>query len=159
VLKLTKGWDAAKEHAMQAVTSDHQLRIWSLDSTAGLLFKCHMGVVDIEKPVGESLLQPARCAARGACASHCCRSLRSLSLSLCFLLDCRSHGVTFNSGRHFFLLEVASFMDVIVCATADIEGADFCTAGVKTDDTMHQNASSALIHMRHNLCCTLRGGD
>ena len=88
---------------MQAVTSDHQLRIWSLDSTAGLLFKCHMGVVDIEKPIGESLLQPALYTARGACASHCCRSLRSLSLLLCFLLNRQSHGVTFKSWPPFLL--------------------------------------------------------
>ncbi|CAL8462805.1 g2338 [Coccomyxa elongata] len=52
VLKLTKGWDAAKEHAMQAVTSDHQLRIWSQEPNSGLIFKTLMGVVDIEKPCG-----------------------------------------------------------------------------------------------------------
>lgn len=55
VLKLTKGWDAAKEHAMQAVTSDHQLRVWALDSSAGLFFKCHMGVVEVDHPVGAFL--------------------------------------------------------------------------------------------------------
>lgn len=55
VLKLTKGWDAAKEHAMQAVTSDHQLRIWSAEPNSGLIFKCFMGVVDIEKPIGAAL--------------------------------------------------------------------------------------------------------
>ncbi len=45
-------------------------------------------------------------------------------------------------------------MDVIVYATADFEGAVFCTAGVKTNDTMHQNACSALIHMRTMHGCT-----
>lgn len=55
VLKLTKGWDAAKEHAMQAVTSDHQLRIWSQEPNSGLIFKTLMGVVDIEKPCGAAL--------------------------------------------------------------------------------------------------------
>ena len=55
VLKLTKGWDAAKEHAMQAVTSDHLLRIWSQEPNSGLIFKTLMGVVDIEKPCGAGL--------------------------------------------------------------------------------------------------------
>ncbi len=55
VLKLTKGWDAAKEHAMQAVTSDHQLRIWSQEPSSGLIFKTLRGVVDIEKPCGAAL--------------------------------------------------------------------------------------------------------
>ncbi|KAK9790768.1 hypothetical protein WJX73_001816 [Symbiochloris irregularis] len=54
VLKLTKGWDAAREHAMSAVGTDNQMRIWYQDDAmlGGLLFKCNLGCIDLDSPVG-----------------------------------------------------------------------------------------------------------
>ena len=54
VLKLTKGWDAAREHAMAAVGTDNQMRIWYQDDAmlGGLLFKCQLGCIDLDSPVG-----------------------------------------------------------------------------------------------------------
>ena len=55
VLKLTKGWDAAREHALSAVNTDNRMRIWYKDDSmlTGLLFRCNLGNVDLENPVGE----------------------------------------------------------------------------------------------------------
>ena len=55
VLKLTKGWDAAREHALSAVNTDNRMRIWYKDDSmlTGLLFRCTLGNVDLENPVGE----------------------------------------------------------------------------------------------------------
>lgn len=57
VLRLTKGWDMARDHAMQAVGTDNFLRIWYSDATMsnGLLFKCGLGSVDLDAPLGQSL--------------------------------------------------------------------------------------------------------
>ncbi|KAK9817517.1 hypothetical protein WJX74_004575 [Apatococcus lobatus] len=54
VLRLTKGWDMARDHAMQAVGTDNYLRIWYSDATMsnGLLFKCGLGSVDLDAPLG-----------------------------------------------------------------------------------------------------------
>ena len=54
VLKLTKGWDAAREHALSAVNTDNRMRIWYKDDSmlTGLLFRCTLGNVDLENPVG-----------------------------------------------------------------------------------------------------------
>lgn len=62
VLKLTKGWDAAREHAMSAVGTDNQMRIWYQDDAmlGGLLFKCQLGCVDLDSPVGARLLARER---------------------------------------------------------------------------------------------------
>lgn len=65
VLKLTKGWDAAREHALSAVNTDNRMRIWYKDDSmlTGLLFRCNLGNVDLENPVGEphSLLELCLC--------------------------------------------------------------------------------------------------
>ena len=68
VLKLTRGWEVARDHAMMAVSTDNQMRIWYVNAAAtagggaatdgGLLFKCHLGSVDLENPVGERDLLP-----------------------------------------------------------------------------------------------------
>lgn len=56
-LKLSKEkWDEAREHSMRAVVADSRMRAWypdrrSLDT--GVLFTCRLGVVDLERPVGE----------------------------------------------------------------------------------------------------------
>ncbi|KAK9825131.1 hypothetical protein WJX81_002021 [Elliptochloris bilobata] len=66
VLKLTKGWELARDHAMTAVGTDNQMRIWYSESPAlegGLLFKCALGSVDLENPVG--LLQKGAAANGG----------------------------------------------------------------------------------------------
>lgn len=62
VLKLTRGWEIARDHARTAVSSDNRMRIWCPQSgsqvsppQSGLLFKCHLGSVDMENPVGETL--------------------------------------------------------------------------------------------------------
>ena len=50
-----QGWELARDHAMTAVGTDNQMRIWYSDSPAldgGLLFKCALGSVDLENPVG-----------------------------------------------------------------------------------------------------------
>ena len=50
-----QGWELARDHAMTAVGTDNQMRIWYSDSAAlegGLLFKCALGSVDLENPVG-----------------------------------------------------------------------------------------------------------
>ena len=52
---LAQGWELARDHAMTAVGTDNQMRIWYSDSAAlegGLLFKCALGSVDLESPVG-----------------------------------------------------------------------------------------------------------
>lgn len=60
VLKLTRGWEIARDHARTAVTSDNRMRVWcpqgsskGLPPQSGLLFKCNLGSVDLENPVGE----------------------------------------------------------------------------------------------------------
>ena len=58
VLNFTsKGWEAAKVHALRAVETDNRMRIWLADDslTQGLLFRCNLGRVDLESPVGEPL--------------------------------------------------------------------------------------------------------
>ena len=68
VLKLTRGWEIARDHVRTAVASDNQMRIWTEPPTSaastpaeggGLLYKCHLGSVDLNHPVGDSpLLSP-----------------------------------------------------------------------------------------------------
>ena len=55
VLNFTsKGWDAAKAHALRAVETDNKMRVWLSDDThtQGLLFQCHLGRINIDSPIG-----------------------------------------------------------------------------------------------------------
>ena len=55
ILRLTKGWDVAAEHAKKAVTTDTQLRVFypDLGVDIGLLFKCDkQNALQIHRPVG-----------------------------------------------------------------------------------------------------------
>ncbi|GAB4816111.1 hypothetical protein N2152v2_003157 [Parachlorella kessleri] len=55
VLRLTKGWDVARDHVRRAVDTDVQLRSYSPDGRAdvGLVFKCGaFNVIDINHPIG-----------------------------------------------------------------------------------------------------------
>ena len=52
VLKLTKGWDVARDHAAKAVSTDTRARAWSADGRTGLLFKCALGTIDLDAPIG-----------------------------------------------------------------------------------------------------------
>ncbi|KAL3156040.1 PSII 6.1 kDa protein [Trebouxia sp. C0010 RCD-2024] len=55
VLNFTSnGWHKAREHAMRAVSTDNRMRAWCADDSLedGLLFKCYLGRVDLEAPVG-----------------------------------------------------------------------------------------------------------
>lgn len=57
VLNFTSnGWHKAREHALRAVSTDNRMRAWCADDSLedGLLFKCYLGRVDLEAPVGES---------------------------------------------------------------------------------------------------------
>lgn len=56
VLRLTKGWDVARDHVRKAVETDMQLRVYHPDgrTEVGLVFKCgSYNVIDINRPVGE----------------------------------------------------------------------------------------------------------
>ena len=46
----------SSEHVMRAVSTDNRMRAWCADDSLedGLLFKCYLGRVDLEAPVGES---------------------------------------------------------------------------------------------------------
>lgn len=67
VLNFTSnGWHKAREHAMRAVSTDNRMRAWCADDSLedGLLFKCYLGRVDLEAPVGKSkhsITQSCRC--------------------------------------------------------------------------------------------------
>ena len=52
MLKLTKGWDVARDHALMAVRTDNRMRSWSHDGRTGLLYKCGLGSVDLSTPIG-----------------------------------------------------------------------------------------------------------
>jgi hypothetical protein len=55
VLRLTKGWDIARDHVRKAVETDVQLRVYHPDgrTEVGLVFKCgSFNVIDINRPVG-----------------------------------------------------------------------------------------------------------
>jgi hypothetical protein len=55
VLRLTKGWDVARDHARRAVHTDIQLRVYHPDgrTDVGLVYRCGaFNVVDINQPVG-----------------------------------------------------------------------------------------------------------
>lgn len=57
VLNFTSnGWHKAREHAIRAVSTDNRMRAWCADDSLedGLLFKCYLGRVDLEAPVGRS---------------------------------------------------------------------------------------------------------
>ena len=69
VLNFTSnGWQKAREHAMRAVSTDNRMRAWCADDSLedGLLFKCYLGRVDLEAPVGESS-QAQTCLLTWAC--------------------------------------------------------------------------------------------
>ena len=75
VLKLTKGWEAACEHASQAVEVDGRCRVWyDFDETRqraareGLIFPGILGAVDLSSPIG--LLRPLDVRAGGGGGSH-----------------------------------------------------------------------------------------
>eukprot|EP00887_Chlorella_sp_A99_P005284 scaffold1.g5284.t1 len=53
VLKLTKGWDEAREHALRVVATDNRLRIWYASDALdrGLLFACHAAVPRLDGPL------------------------------------------------------------------------------------------------------------
>ncbi len=56
VLNFTaKGWEVARAHALRAVATDNRMRIWLQDDKmqTGLLFRCNLGRVDLDVPVGE----------------------------------------------------------------------------------------------------------
>lgn len=53
VLKLTKGWELARDHAAQAVENDNRMRVYTHDGRTGLLFKCQQGNIEASDPVGE----------------------------------------------------------------------------------------------------------
>ena len=62
VLKLTRGWEIARDHARTAVHSDNRMRVWCPQGSSqasppqsGLLFKCNLGSVDLENPVGKEM--------------------------------------------------------------------------------------------------------
>ncbi|KAL4539615.1 hypothetical protein Ndes2437B_g02021 [Nannochloris sp. 'desiccata'] len=55
VLRLTKGWDVARDHARRAVHTDVQLRVYHPDgrTDVGLVYRCGaFNVVDINQPAG-----------------------------------------------------------------------------------------------------------
>lgn len=55
VLRLTKGWDVARDHVRRAVHTDVQLRVYHPDgrTDVGLVYKCGtFNVVEINRPVG-----------------------------------------------------------------------------------------------------------
>jgi hypothetical protein len=61
-LNLTaKGWEGACKHALRAVTTDNRMRIWTADDslTTGLLFRCHLGRILLDAPVGALPLLPS----------------------------------------------------------------------------------------------------
>ena len=56
VLKLTRGWDVARDHARMAVGTDSRMRLWyAADGQSGLLYKCNLGSVELDQPVGKVL--------------------------------------------------------------------------------------------------------
>lgn len=55
-LNLTaKGWEGARKHALRAVTTDNRMRIWTADDSlsTGLLFRCNLGRILMDSPVGQ----------------------------------------------------------------------------------------------------------
>jgi hypothetical protein len=68
VLRLTKGWDIARDHVRRAVETDVQLRVYHPDgrTEVGLVFKCgSFNVIDINRPVGEPSRGGPVCRRRG----------------------------------------------------------------------------------------------
>ncbi len=58
VLRLTKGWEVARDHVRRAVENDVQLRVWHPEEhrDIGLVFKtAAFNVIDMQRPVGERL--------------------------------------------------------------------------------------------------------
>lgn len=53
VLKLTKGWELARDHAASAVCNDNQMRVFSSNGKWGVLFRCQQGNIAVNEPVGE----------------------------------------------------------------------------------------------------------
>jgi hypothetical protein len=78
VLRLTRGWETARDHALHAVINDNQLRIFSGDGAVGLLFNCEQGRIDNENPVG-GRAPPRRCIQITQC-SECLLQRDSASL-------------------------------------------------------------------------------
>ncbi len=56
-----KGWEAARAHALRAVSTDNRMRVWVSDDSheAGALFRCHLGRVDLDAPVGAARAAPS----------------------------------------------------------------------------------------------------
>lgn len=50
-----QGWEAARDHARSAVGTDNRLRRWlPPGASAGLLYKCLLGNIDLTAPLGAS---------------------------------------------------------------------------------------------------------
>lgn len=67
VLKLTRGWEVARDHARTAVATDNRMRVWCADRrglSGGLLYKCHLGSVELDSPIGASQPQHLNAASR-----------------------------------------------------------------------------------------------
>ncbi len=92
VLNFTaKGWEVARAHALRAVATDNRMRIWLQDDKmqTGLLFRCNLGRVDLDVPVGRPLPLPSfshgpcftlelvRC-----CLGYCPGASREIMISL-----------------------------------------------------------------------------
>ena len=52
VLKLTRGWEAAADHAKSAMPADTRFRTFLSDTGFTLLYPCNNGKVDIEQTAG-----------------------------------------------------------------------------------------------------------
>jgi hypothetical protein len=63
-LKLNRTWDEVRDHALKAVQTDNNLRVWidqeamsagnkGKDGPVGLLFDCTAAVPKLEAPIGE----------------------------------------------------------------------------------------------------------
>lgn len=89
VLNFTSnGWHKAREHALRAVSTDNRMRAWCADDSLedGLLFKCYLGRVDLEAPVGESqhVFQNTNC----RCVMHKPDDIRHELVSIMLLIYC-----------------------------------------------------------------------
>lgn len=58
VLKLTRGWEAAADHAKSAVPADTRFRTFLSDTGFTLLYPCNNGKVDIEQTAGGFFQDP-----------------------------------------------------------------------------------------------------
>ena len=110
VLNFTSnGWHKAREHAMRAVSTDNRMRAWCADDSLedGLLFKCYLGRVDLEAPVGMCCLYPSVSASllkpqgQDSVSGSCIQLARRLLSSASFVhVDVRVHLHTNMCGSH-----------------------------------------------------------